>query len=96
MSDNEIKQKVIEAIDEFFEKMEAGQKFFFTKLASHIDSKLQSNIGTVVIVPAYSDDKFGNLFEINCEEDEIMLSSATIENVQIINKITNHNIRIGE
>ena len=41
-------------------------------------------------------DKFGNLFEIECEEDEILLSSASIDDVQIITKITEHNIRIGE
>ena len=43
----------------------------------------------------FANDKFGNLFEINCEEDEILLSSATIDNVQIISKITDNNIRIG-
>ena len=96
MSDNEIKQQVIQAIDEFFATMEAGEKFFFTQLSTYIHQKLQQNIGTVVIVPTYSNDKFGNLFEIECEEDEILLSSASIDDVQIITKITEHNIRIGE
>ena len=96
MSDNEIKQQVIEAIDEYFDSMEAGEKFFFTQLSTYIHEKLNTNIGTVLIVPAFADDKFGNLFEINCEEDEILLSSATIDNVQIISRITDHNIRIGE
>lgn len=95
MSDNEIKQQVIEAIDEYFANMEAGEKFFFTQLSSFIHNKLNTNIGTVVIVPSFANDKFGNLFEINCEEDEILLSSATIDNVQIISKITDNNIRIG-
>ena len=95
MSDNEIKQQVIEAIDEYFASMEAGEKFFFTQLSAFIHNKLNTNIGTVVIVPSFANDKFGNLFEINCEEDEILLSSATIDNVQIISKITDNNIRIG-
>ena len=49
----------------------------------------------MVIVPLYANDKFGNLFEINCDEDEIMLSSATIDDVQIISKITQSTIKIG-
>lgn len=95
MSDNEIKQVVIESMDEFFSNMQAGEKFYFTKLSTYIEKKLGPNISTVLIVPTYADEKFGNLFEIACEDDEILLSSATIDNVQIINKITDHNIRIG-
>lgn len=96
MSDNEIKQQVIEAIDEYFANMNAGDKFFFTKLSTYIHKKLINDIETILIVPSFSENKFGHLFEINCEEDEILLSSATIDNIQIISRITNHNIKIGE
>ena len=96
LSDNEIKQLVIQYVDEFFAKMEAGQKFFFTQLSTYVHQNLYQHIGTIVIVPTYSDDKFGNLFEIACDEDKILLSSASIDDVQIITKITDHNIRIGE
>ena len=96
MSDNEIKQQIIEAIDSYFSSMKAGEKFFFTQLSTYIHERLGTNIGTVLIVPSFAEDKFGNLFEINCEEDEILLSSATIDNVQIISRITDNNIRIGE
>ena len=40
MSDNEIKQQVIQAIDEFFATMEAGEKFFFTQLSNLYSSKI--------------------------------------------------------
>lgn len=96
MSDNEIKQQVIIAIDEFFANMTVGTKFYFTNLSSYIETKLNTAIDTVLIVPSYNNDKFGNLFEILCDDDEILLSSATIDNVQIISKITAHNLRIGQ
>lgn len=95
LSDNEIKQRIVEAIDTYFASMEAGEKFFFTQLSTYIHEVLGSNIGTIVIVPQYSNNKFGNLFEISCDEDEILLSSASLDDITIISKITNNNIRIG-
>lgn len=95
LSDNEIKKQVIDYIDEYFETMDSGQTFYFIKLSSYIDSKMHDNISSIVIVPMYADNKFGNLFEINCEEDEILISSATIDDVQIITNITQSNIKIG-
>ena len=96
MSDNEIKQRVVEAIDEYFSYMEAGEKFFFTQLSTFIHERLGNNIGTIVIVPQYNNNKFGNLFEIACDENEILLSSASIDDITIISKITTNNIKIGE
>ena len=96
LSDNEIKQEVVEAIDEFFNNMTAGETFFFTQLSSFIHNKLGNNIGTVLLVPTYNNGKFGNLFEVTCEPDEILLSGATIDDIQIITKITDYNIRISQ
>jgi len=95
LSDNEIKQEVIKYIDMYFEQMEPGETFFFTQLSSYIHTKMGNNIGTILLVPSYNDEKFGNLFEIQCEPDEILLSSATLDDVQIITKITDYNIRIS-
>ena len=95
MSDNEVKQAVVEAIDDYFSYMEAGEKFFFTQLSTYIHERLGNNIGTVVIVPQYSDNKFGNLFEIVCADDEILLSTASIDDINIISKITANNTKIG-
>jgi hypothetical protein len=96
LSDNEIKQEVVEAIDEFFAEMTAGETFFFTQLSTYIHKKLGNNIGTVLLVPTYNNGKFGNLFEVTCEPDEILLSGATIDDIQIITKITDYNIRISQ
>lgn len=96
LSDNEIKQEVVKAIDEYFETMQPGETFFYTKLSTYIHEKLGNNIGTILLVPSYNDEKFGKLFEIQCEPDEILLSSASIDDIQIISKITEYNIRISE
>ena len=96
LSDNEIKQKIIQVIDEYFSSMKPGETFFFTQLSSYIHNKLGNNIGTVLLVPTYNDEKFGNLFEIQCEPDEILISGASIEDIQIISRITDYNIRISQ
>ena len=40
-------------------------------------------------------NKFGNLFEIACSDDEILLSTASIDDINIISKITANNTKIG-
>jgi len=96
LSDNEIKQEIIKCIDEFFAMMQPGETFYYTQLSSYIHKQLGNNIGTVLLVPSYNNEKFGNLFEIHCEPDEILLSTASINDVQIISKITDYNIRISQ
>jgi hypothetical protein len=39
-------------------------------------------------VPTSTNEAFGSLLQINAEYNEIIVSSATVDNVQIINAIT--------
>jgi hypothetical protein len=41
-----------------------------------------------VIVPSNTDSRFGTLYQINADPDEILVSAATVDNVQIIPAIT--------
>lgn len=93
ISDNEIKKKVISLIDTYFQTMEVGETFYFTKLSAYIESKISELINTILIVPTDTTNRFGNLFQIKCEDNEILLSSATLDDVQIISTITEQNIR---
>ena len=93
LSDNEVKKAVIQLIDSYFTTMEAGETFYFTQLSTFIELNLQDMIKTCVIVPTDTANKFGNLFQIKCTDNEILLSSATLDDVQIIQTITKENIR---
>ena len=95
LSDNEVKKAVIQLIDNYFTTMEAGETFYFTQLSTYIELNLQDMIKTCVIVPTDTSNKFGNLFQIKCTDNEILLSSATLDDVQIIQTITKENIRAG-
>lgn len=95
VSDNELKKMIVSSIDEYFNSFSIGDNFYFTQLASYIHNKLGQYINTIVPVPVYGNEKFGNLFEIECPRDSILISSATIDDIKIINQITDYNIKIG-
>ena len=96
ISDNEIKKAVVDLIDNYFSSMEVGETFYFTKMATYIHNNLSNYIDTVLIVPADSDETFGQLFQVACDENEILLSSATMDNIQVISNITPQNIRMTD
>jgi len=90
VSDNQIKSDVITAINTYFslELWDFGDTFYFTELAAYIHNQLAPDLLSVVIVPAQNPNGFGSLFEINSEDNQILISSATVDNVEIITSIT--------
>jgi len=96
ISDNEVKTKVIKAIDTYFDirNWDFGEKFFYTELAAFIHQQLSKIISSVVIVPNNADSQFGNLFEIAASPTELFMSTATVNNVQIVANLTDQNLRV--
>ena len=90
VNDNEIKAGVITAINEFFaiENWEFGDTFYFTELSTYVMSKLSPNLSAFVIVPLQESLTFGSLFEVKSEADEIFISSATVENIEVVSSLT--------
>ena len=96
ISDNEVKTKIIQAIDAYFDirNWDFGEKFFYTELAAFIHQQLSRIISSVVIVPNNANSQFGNLFEILAGPTELFLSTATVNNVQIVSNYTDQNLRV--
>jgi hypothetical protein len=96
ISDNEIKTKVISAIDAYFDirNWDFGERFFYTELAAFIHQQLSTIIGTVVIVPNNAESQFGNLFEIVAGPTQVFMSTANVNNVAIVSNLTNQNLRV--
>lgn len=96
ISDNEVKTKVIQAIDTYFDirNWDFGEKFFYTELAAFIHQQLSRIISSVVIVPNNANSQFGNLFEIAANPTELFISTATVNNVQIVANLTDQNLRV--
>lgn len=96
ISDNEIKTKVVAAIDAYFDirNWDFGEKFFYTELAAFIHQQLSKIISSVVIVPNNANSQFGNLFEIIARPTELFMSTATVNNVSVVANYTDQNLRL--
>ena len=90
ISDNDVKSQVIGAINTYFEinNWDFGETFYFSELSAYLHSVLTPNISSIVIVPSNAGSSFGTLYQINAEPNEILVSAATVDNVQIISAIT--------
>jgi hypothetical protein len=95
VSDSDIKASVTNAINEFFaiENWEFGDTFFFAELTTYIMNRVAPNISNIVIVPKDPSLSFGSLYEIKSNSDEIFISSATVNDIEIISEITASRIR---
>jgi hypothetical protein len=89
-SDNEVKSMVKEQIDSYFalKNWDFGQSFFFTEMSTYIQMNLATIVASIVMVPTNGQAKFGDLFEIVCNPDEIFISSATVNNIVIVGSLT--------
>jgi len=97
ISDNDVKTSVIAAINTYFDinNWDFGETFYFSELSAYLHSALSPNISSIIIVPAASDSNFGTLYQINAEPNEILISAATVDNVQIISAITAGQLNLG-
>jgi|694.fasta_scaffold20287_2 hypothetical protein len=95
ISDNDVKTQVISAINRFFavQNWEFGDTFYFTELSAYVINQLAPNIVNFVIVPNQANMNFGSLFEITSNSDRLFISSATVDNIEIISGITTSNVK---
>ena len=90
ISDNDIKTSVISAINTYFDvdNWDFGETFYFSELSAYLHRTLSPNIASVIMVPANENSLFGNLYQINAQSDEIVISAATVDDVEVIPSIT--------
>jgi hypothetical protein len=90
LSDNDIKVRIVTSIDNFFDirNWDFGDRFYFSELTTYILNEMSPDISNIVIVPRQRDKKFGELFEIQSNVDEIFISGATVDDIEIVEFIT--------
>jgi uncharacterized membrane protein YgcG len=95
VSDSEIKERVVAGINEYFaiQNWDFGDSFFFSELAAYLYSVLSPDVLSVVIVPKLATSNFGSLFQIQSQRDEILISSATVNDIEVIDVITANSLQ---
>jgi hypothetical protein len=90
VSDNQLKSQLIQSVNDYFSLglWDFADTFYFTELAAYLHNQLAPDVLSVVIVPAVSASGFGSLFQIRSQDNEILISSATVDNVEVISSIT--------
>jgi len=97
ITDNEIKARVLASINTFFDidNWTYGESFYYTELCAYIHSQLSTQISSVVIVGKDAESVFGDLFEITSDPNELFYSTATVDDIEIINSFTDQNLKKG-
>jgi hypothetical protein len=90
VNDNDLKVRIITAINEFFDinNWDFGDKFYLSELTTYILNQTAPDISNLIIVPKQTNQTFGSLFEIQSNVDEILISGATVDDVKIVTAIT--------
>lgn len=90
LTDNQIKNTIVDTIKTFFDVnlWEFGESFYFTELAAAIHNELQTDIDSVVLVPAASNHQFGDLFVVPAREDEIFAADIAVTEIEIVDRFT--------
>jgi len=90
VNDNDLKVRVITAINGFFDinNWDFGDRFYMGELTTYILNSVAPDLANIVIVPKQASQVFGSLFEIQSRADEILISGATVDDVEIVTAIT--------
>jgi len=97
LSDNEVKSRVLESINNFFnvDNWDFGETFYFTELAAYVHNQLLGIISSIVIVPTQENSAFGNLFQVTPSSDELFMPDIDLNSIELVSNFTNSNLRVS-
>lgn len=95
INDNDLKVRVIAAINDFFDvsNWDFGDRFYLGELITYIVNTVAPDISNMVILPRQPTQVFGSLFEIQSAADEIFVSGATVDDIVIVSSINAAEVR---
>ena len=95
VNDNDLKVRIINSINEFFDisNWDFGDRFYMSELVTYILNSTAPDLSNIVIIPKQNSQVFGSLFEIQSRPDEILISGATVDDIEIVSAITASEIK---
>ena len=97
INDNNLKVRIVNAINEFFDvnNWDFGDRFYLSELTTYVINSVSPDVTNFVIVPRQTTQQFGNLFEIQSKPDEIFANGAKVDDIEIVTSITAAEIGIS-
>ena len=97
INDNNLKVRIVNAINTFFgvNNWDFGDRFYMSELTTYVVNSVSPDVTNFVILPRDPRQVFGSLFEIQSKPDEIFVSGARVDDVEIVSSITAAEIRQG-
>lgn len=97
LTDNQIKTTIVTAVRNFFDVTlwEFGESFYFSELSAAIHKALPTEINSVILVPTYAQDQFGDLYQVIGRENEVFYPDITVDDIQIVASYTPTNMRLN-
>jgi hypothetical protein len=97
LTDNQVKTTIVSTVENFFDvtNWEFGETFYWTELSAAIHADLTNEISSVILVPTYSQDQFGDLFQVLAREDEVFLADITVDQVEVVTSFNATNMRLN-
>lgn len=94
INDNDLKVRIISAINEFFDvnNWDFGDRFYLGEMVAYITNSVAPDISNIAIVPTQPGQSFGSLFEIQSNPDELLISGATVDNILIVPALTAYEV----
>ena len=95
VSNADVQARILTAINTFFslDNWNFGDTFYFSELSTYVINQLSPDVINFAIVPTKPGLFFGNLFEITCPSNQILISCATTSNIVIVDAFTSSNLK---
>ena len=90
VSDSQIRSSVLAAMNTYFNisAWDFGDTFYMSELTAYLHVQLGSLISSVVLVSNDPSQSFGDLYEIQCQPNEIFVNGCTSADIIIISALT--------
>jgi hypothetical protein len=97
INDNDLKVRIITAINEFFDinNWDFGDRFYASEMITYIINSVAPDISNLVMLPKQETQVFGSLLEIQSRVDEIFISGATVDDIEIVTAISAGELRVS-
>jgi hypothetical protein len=95
LANDQLRLKVLDIINNFFsiDNLEFGQSFYTTALQAVVHKLLPLDVASVVLVPEFPTNYFGDLMQVTAAEDEVLISALELKDVVVVEGLDRATLR---